>query len=226
MCKRALVLLSVMCLLVVVRVGNGVGNPAAGDAKQLGRPDERDLGGIIGDDIELRLSTYRLWSDRLLKQRIAAERVAERKLVKYERFYDPRQLAVEMLGDMRSFESIQVLIDNIEWHYHASLAGMGLFNEYPCAHALVKMGLEVVPRVLNSISRNPEPSDKRIRLVAAVIFEVYGGKSSIHGGSDEAIAVVERFAKRTPAERQAALNRILAIMRQGSARNLGELLRN
>jgi hypothetical protein len=122
---------------------------------------------------------------------------------------DTRELAVRLLGTLGCRNGIPTLVKYLDWKHARDPTGHpGSLEAYPCAIALAQIGQTGVPqmlRILAQTGRNEvtaEMIDLRVELLLAIYgHEEVGAKGE--GGPEEAIAVIERSAKRRqPGERE------------------------
>ena len=93
-----------------------------------------------------------------------------------------------------------MLVKHITWRHNEIYEDKTTaFGEYPCAEALVVMGLNCVPEVIDSLARG-EPdivNELMVSLRASVLIEVYSRAYGDADGPKEAIALIERDLERS-----------------------------
>jgi len=100
--------------------------------------------------------------------------IVAKKRKKYEE-YDEKLLAVQLLGEMRAVEAVDVLLDNIRFCPPQDIPERGLETGYPCVFALIRIGKPCTPGILKRLGRKPD--DKIVLVLYAVIIRrVEGSK--------------------------------------------------
>ncbi|MEX2119644.1 MAG: hypothetical protein WD847_08620 [Pirellulales bacterium] len=194
--------ISVLWVLTIRHHGTAAPIQAAPMAAREGPKAETNRGLVSDRDrVERLLAELQLEQPRLkAKRRIAFHysclvggliSIAGTEKERYVELSDPRQIAVELLGEFRCLDAIPTLIEHIEWQQSMSITDNYEFAGYPCAMALSRYGIAAVPAILTRVRTGPV-SDREIDLFARLIRSAYEPM----GGDDEAISTVERTIDR------------------------------
>ncbi|MEX0711456.1 MAG: hypothetical protein WD278_03855 [Pirellulales bacterium] len=125
---------------------------------------------------------------------------------------DSRQLAVQLLAELRAREAIPVFVKHAEY-YQGGVGENDVFlDPYPCARALREFGLDGGQGILTYLYKIPpeQLTDKAVELYARVCIGVYPTNA---GGFREAIGVVERATARRSNDKE-NYQRLLDEMRE------------
>lgn len=109
---------------------------------------------------------------------------------------DDRALAVNLIGELQFDSAIPTLVENLDFeHREHAIDEMTPLNSYPCARALHRFGLYVVPLVIDRLARYrpSEVTDIMVAIRAILLLEIY---DSMNRGRTQAIALLERFLER------------------------------
>lgn len=93
----------------------------------------------------------------------------------YYDWHDSKHLAILLLGDMRSADSVPVMLGNLEYRNPLELAGsyMDVGGWYPTAEALSKIGMPAVGPVIDKLGRYSE-QEKGHSICCWIIKEILG----------------------------------------------------
>ncbi len=95
------------------------------------------------------------------------EMVAEERQEQDYEMWDRKLLAVELLGEMRAAEAVDVLLDNLWFRASGLVTERALETIYPCVGALIRIGEPSVEGILRRADRQYEEKD--IGLLAIVV---------------------------------------------------------
>lgn len=126
-----------------------------------------------------------------------------------------RRLAIEMLGDMRFSEAVPLLLRDIDWEYQEPVNDCDPLAGRPCAQALVKFGIAVIPEMMEWLARdeNVMISDGALDIHARIITKLCGvSAQSEGGGPDAAVAMVAAFTSYHRSSQNC--QRLLAALKQ------------
>lgn len=120
--------------------------------------------------------------------------------------HDPKELAIEVLGEIGSIEAIPIFVEQVDFTYPSMryILDASLLNPYPCARALEKMDSLAVQGIFDYLGRakSEELSEKRLDLYAWIIIETKGSK-------DLAKQVVLEEIKKASGKKRKELKRLL-----------------
>lgn len=132
---------------------------------------------------------------------------------------DTRELAFRLLGSLGCRNGISTLVNHLDWEHSRNPFGHpGALEKYPCATALAEIGQTAVPDMLRDLAGidpakvTDDMIDVRFELLLAIYGRVEVGAKG-EGGPEEAIAVIERSAKRRLPEDRENLKRLADALR-------------
>lgn len=86
-------------------------------------------------------------------------------------FYDPRELAIRLLGKLRAAEAVDVLIADIRFSPPMIVDAISFLQQYPCAEALVQIGDPAREALLRRVNQMPDQQDLKIYVLVLQLVE-------------------------------------------------------
>lgn len=132
-----------------------------------------------------------------------------------------RYFASRLLGRYRDRRAIWVLVKNLDWRCHNSIATVQAASPltgFPCAEAIAEYGTEGAVPVLHDLARKKEASinEEMLRLRVHLLEAAYPNRVE-WWGRDDVIGVVERYIERIPPQWPASkrnVERLLEMLKK------------
>lgn len=154
-------------------------------------------------------------SDASIRARVASElREARQKTIselmavaeapsKPEELNSAKELSIDLLGEYRATEAIELLIKNIEYHVSSITFERVPAANYPCVRALAKIGVPSLHAIIRHLD-NP-CSEKELKLCANVFRLV--------DGDDVGVLRVEIALKKAEGQARKNLEQLIVLLK-------------
>lgn len=112
-----------------------------------------------------------------------------------------RGLAIYILGEYRAEQAVPLLVDNVAFEVPWVGSERGLLAGYPCAEALVKIGLPSASQIARSLSI--DLSETELKIFGIIYYEIFGYTTGL--------AKIEEFLRGASGRRKSNAEKMIGL---------------